>query len=661
MIQIADNFLYQGRKSLDSRIVKDTITDMVNMAESIIYDGIMVYNKETEKFYVFKSTNEIDPTLAKWREFESGSTTPSLVAEYSQGAVIKKNTLIIQDGKLYIATLDFTADNTEATLEESLQKDIDSGKLIPIGSDKDTHSFEYTIGTDYKKGCLLVKDEKLYLVTNNFTATDFDTELTNKDIISVDTDLDTHSVAYIQDAEYKKGNLIVFNDKLYIALNDFISDNTAISAQDSFEADLNSGKMSAVDIDTDTHTYEYAQNTKYAKGQLAVYKEKLYLVLKDFTSDNTGITLEDSFKIDYDAKNIIEVDTNTYNEQIREFKFGTEYAEHTLLTFNDELCLTLDNYTSAAFYDDLANGKIMKVSVCSKEYKQNEYYLINDLVFLENKLARVKTNYWSDDTQTTKAKSFQYDIDNNELVLISGGSGDATLAEDITSNLAVGNIKSGDSFLTGTTFTEFAKKLLIKEILPTVTLTAQDSGLRLLGTTVATPSISATITLGAGTVQKIEFYRGTTLEETQNYVDGTNTYKYNTSDINADTKIMAKVYYTESDGVTTGIINKEVSYKFMNYSYSGVTGDVPTESDITALTTDLKDTKAYSQTYVANDEHIVYAYPANLGNLASIKDQNNFEYINSFTKVTKAINNESYNVYYLTDKITADGITMKFN
>lgn len=661
MIQIADNFLYQGRKSLDSRIVKDTITDMVNMAESIIYDGIMVYNKETEKFYVFKSTNEIDSTLAKWREFESGSTTPSLVAEYSQGIVIKKNTLVIQDGKLYIATLDFTADNTEATLEESLQKDIDSGKLIPIGSDKDTHTFEYTIGTDYKKGYLLVKDEKLYLVTNNFTATDFDTELTNKDIVSVDTDLDTHSVAYIQDAEYKKGNLIVLNDKLYIALNDFTSDNTATSVQDSFEADLNAGKMSAVDIDTDTHTYEYAQNTKYAKGQLAVYEEKLYLVLKDFISDDTGTTLADSFKIDYDAKNIIEVDTNIYNEPIRQFKFGTEYAKHTLLTFNNELCLTLEDYTSDSFYNDLANEKIMKVSVCCKEYKKGTYYLINDLVFLENKLARVKTNYWSNNTQTTKAESFQYDIDNNELVLIGGGSGDATLAEDITSNLAVGNIKSGDSFLTGTTFTEFAKKLLIKEILPTVTLSAQDSGLKLLGTTVATPLISTTITLGSGTVQKVEFYRGDTLEETQSYVDGSNTYGYNTSDINTDTKIIVKIYYTESDGVTTGIVSKEVSYKFMNYSYSGILNDIPTDTEIVTLAEILKDTKLYTTTYVVDDGYIVYAYPESLGNLTSIKDQNNFEYINSFTKVTKAINNESYNVYYLTDKITADGITMKFN
>ena len=716
MISIADNFLYQGRKSLDSRIVKDTIADMVTMNESIIYDGIMVYNKETEKFYVFKSTNEVDPILAKWREFEAGSAKSSSVTEYEQGAAIKKSTLIIYEGKLYVSTLDFSADDTEATLAESLQKDIDAGNLVPVDTDKDTHSFEYTVGTDYKKGYLLVKDEKLYLVANDFTATDFDTEITNKDLlpvnvdtdtdthayeytigedyktnnllirnekvylvlnnftatdfntelankyfIPVDSDTDTHSVAYIQNGEYSKGNLIVYNDELYIALDDFTSDNTEATVEDSFNTDLTNNKIKPVNIDVDTHTYEYTSNTKYSKGQLLVYQEKLYLILKDFTSDNTGTTLSDNFKIDYDAKNIVEVDTDIYNEPIREFQFGTEYAKHTLLTFNDELCLTLDDYTSAAFYDDLANEKIMKVSVCSKEYTQNGYYLTNDLVFLGNKLARVRTNYWSDDTKATIEESFQYDIDKNELILISSGSGDATLTEDVTSNLVVGNIKYGDSFAVGTTFTEFVKKLLIKEILPTVVLDAQNSGLKLLGTTVSTPTISINITLGSGTIQKVEFYRGTTLEETQNYVDGTNSYIYNTSDINADTKITAKVYYIESDGVTVGTINKEASYKFMNYSYSGVLGEIPTDADVLTLTTNLKDTKAYTQTYTVNDEHIIYAYPASLGNLTSIKDQNNFEYIGSFTKISKVINGENYNIYYLTDKITADGITMKFN
>lgn len=91
-IGIADNFLYQGRKPLDSRIVKDTIADMISMAESIIYDGIMVYNKETSKFYVFNSNNSVDAILKKWRELETGvATTPdAVIEEYKQGIDLKK-------------------------------------------------------------------------------------------------------------------------------------------------------------------------------------------------------------------------------------------------------------------------------------------------------------------------------------------------------------------------------------------------------------------------------------------------------------------------------------------------------------------------------------------------------------------------------------------
>lgn len=736
-IGIADNFLYQGRKPLDSRIVKDTINDMINMAESIVYDGIMVYNKETKKFYVFNSSNTEDDTLKKWRELEtenpnSGNAT---IGEYVKDKDYKKNELIVYNNKMYFAANDFKSDNGGGTLANSFKKDLDNGNLVLVGTEENDANAKinnYAQNTQYKANELIVNNDKLYLVISDFTSDNTQTtkddslnlDIQNGSVVPVDIDTDTHTIEYEQNTEYTKGQLIVYGDKIYLALTDFTSDdtkalmedslNTDISlnnivlvgiddfniarfleyeqgvdfkttdlirynnklylvtvdftsntteatVDDSFNVDFTAGKISVVDIDTDTHTFDYSQNTKYLKGQLAVYEEKLYLVLKDFISDNTGATLADSFKIDYDAKNIIEVDTNIYNEPIRQFKFGTEYAKHTLLTFNDELCLTLEDYTSAAFYDDLANGKIMKVSVCSKEYKKGKYYLKNDLVFLENKLARVETNYWSDNTQTTKAESFQYDINNGYLILIGGGDGDATLSEDVTSNLAVGNIKVGDSFLTGTTFTDFVKKLLIKEILPQVTLTALNSGLKLKGTTVTTPTISATITLGSGTVQKVEFYRGTTLEETQNYVDGTDTYEYNTADINSDIKITVKVYYTESDETTTGTISKEVSYKFMNYSYSGITGSIPTDSDVITLDTNLKDTKSYTQTYTVNDGHIVYAYPSSLGNLTSIKDQNNFEYISSFTKLTMTINAETYNVYYLTDKVTANGIVMKFN
>ena len=62
-ILTADNFKYQGRKPLDSRIVQSTIADMTAMAESIIHNGIIVYVESEKKFYTFDVNNTVDPTL----------------------------------------------------------------------------------------------------------------------------------------------------------------------------------------------------------------------------------------------------------------------------------------------------------------------------------------------------------------------------------------------------------------------------------------------------------------------------------------------------------------------------------------------------------------------------------------------------------------------
>lgn len=52
-ILLSDNFSYQGRKPLDSRLVYETIADMVAMAESTIYPGIIAYVKDNNTYYTF--------------------------------------------------------------------------------------------------------------------------------------------------------------------------------------------------------------------------------------------------------------------------------------------------------------------------------------------------------------------------------------------------------------------------------------------------------------------------------------------------------------------------------------------------------------------------------------------------------------------------------
>lgn len=72
-MQIADNFSYQGTKPLDARIKYATVADMKAVAESSLYDGCMAYVTGVKKYYTYDSTNTVDSTTGKWREYKSGS------------------------------------------------------------------------------------------------------------------------------------------------------------------------------------------------------------------------------------------------------------------------------------------------------------------------------------------------------------------------------------------------------------------------------------------------------------------------------------------------------------------------------------------------------------------------------------------------------------
>lgn len=72
-MQIADNFSYQGTKPLDARVKFATVADMVAVADSSLYDGCMAYVTATKLYYTYDSTNTVDATFGKWREYKSGS------------------------------------------------------------------------------------------------------------------------------------------------------------------------------------------------------------------------------------------------------------------------------------------------------------------------------------------------------------------------------------------------------------------------------------------------------------------------------------------------------------------------------------------------------------------------------------------------------------
>ena len=242
-----------------------------------------------------------------------------------------------------------------------------------------------------------------------------------------------------------------------------------------------------------------------------------------------------------------------------------------------------------------------------------------------------------------------------DFLKVTGGSGDAEITENITTNIEVGGVPSGATIAEGTTLTQLAKRMFVKETAPTTTFTASGSGVKEVGTSV-TPVLTLVIgSTGTGTPQSIEFYSGSTLLDTQAYVSGTNSYTFTMDAISDTTTVKGVLKYKKSDN-TNGTVEKTATYTFVMASYYGAVTDAPTDkAGITALTKAVKNAKGYTATFNLSNQRSCYCYPASMGDLTSVKDSNNFEYINSYTKTTVAVDGVNYNVYTLTDPVTASG------
>lgn len=97
-------------------------------------------------------------------------------------------------------------------------------------------------------------------------------------------------------------------------------------------------------------------------------------------------------------------------------------------------------------------------------------------------------------------------------------------------------------------------------------------------------------------------------------------------------------------------------------SYYGIiNSSTITENDISTLSSRLATSKSFTYTVDLSEQRIVYMYPQSFGTLTSIKDANNFDYINSYTRTTLSYNGVDYYVYILTDPVTITGFKQIFN
>ena len=157
-------------------------------------------------------------------------------------------------------------------------------------------------------------------------------------------------------------------------------------------------------------------------------------------------------------------------------------------------------------------------------------------------------------------------------------NGDSELEHDIVSNVAVGNASAGTTLPKGMTFTEYAEKVHVATLPPSVKINTPTSATHEIGEVITTLPISATITKGTYTLSKAQFYDGNTLLNTITGIPTNGVVSMNYSCNNNDTDMKIKVVATDSNGLTG---NASVDIKYARGIFYG-----------TSTTTDLYNTSA---------------------------------------------------------------------
>lgn len=259
-------------------------------------------------------------------------------------------------------------------------------------------------------------------------------------------------------------------------------------------------------------------------------------------------------------------------------------------------------------------------------------------------------------------KMYYWDDESNSYTPI-GGDSTVELEKDITSNVVCGGAGIGTLFKEGTTFTEFAEKILRKDIIPTINTSFTNIGFKEVGTVVTGSIMALKITnesMITATINKINFYEGNNLIKSMDYVKGKSDYifEYN-KQFTTNTTLKAELVYNGSQK-----LNGTGKIEFIYASYYGIAAtnnidDATANSYIALFTKCIKNTKELTwEDITLNDKRFCYMYPKSFGLLTSIKDGNGFNQLDSYTRLevnlTSPVNKNTvpYYVYVLTDAAT---------
>lgn len=257
-------------------------------------------------------------------------------------------------------------------------------------------------------------------------------------------------------------------------------------------------------------------------------------------------------------------------------------------------------------------------------------------------------------------KVFKIKDKNGEVYEFAGGGSGAVWESDEPTVTAVGGLKAGTN-LQGKTATEIIDLMVNPYMSPAINIAISPN------TTLYEVGATATINVTATLTKKTEEITGARILKDNADLKVANegeitakSFTQNSVSVQTDTTFSSKV--SDSQGEVNG---NSISVRFTRRSYYGMIGasdNVTSDTEIEALNSNqLTGSKGLTWNNINSaNQKIAYAYPKSFGNLTSIKDSSNIDFIDSFARSEVTRDGVAYNVYVLKDPMSISNYKLTF-
>ena len=322
-IRLTGNFDYRGKQALEVRAQYATLAEMKAFDEADLNEGLIAYNLETKKHYVFRSTHEVNETTGKWKELNAEADKQFTAEEVND---LKSRFANKSQFKIH----NFAVGATEGGSEHALTANVVTEGVDIVAGSAQEESIVTILdkaGAEKILGVTNLKETIDEINTNAAKTVEVESQglvhtikYGGQTVGTINIPKDTFVSAFTYDAENKKLKVTVGDNTLEVPVADFVQDYTAGTGlslegnQFSIEAGLKANIDKIPTLETKVTNlearpnYELGYQASGRKFPVAQEGNKLYVEVpaqETTLNQRTFIVTEAEFKQKKDANQLV--------------------------------------------------------------------------------------------------------------------------------------------------------------------------------------------------------------------------------------------------------------------------------------------------------------------------------------------------------------------